>query len=280
MKQVFILLSILLVAGVGISFTQQQDRDVLTVAFLDVGQGDATFIETPGGVQVLIDGGPNGSVLRELGEVQDFSDRDIDIVLVTHPDKDHIAGLIDVFDRYRIISFGGSSVLHESVYADALEEALTQENTLEIIPIIRGEIIDLGSGVLLEVLFPDRSVEGIASNDGSVIVRLVYGDTSFMLTGDSPAAIENFLVQTSCDICLQSTVLKAGHHGSKTSSSSEFLKAVSPEVVVFSAGEDNRYGHPNEEVVSRIEELGAVWLGTYRDGRVVLESDGKKVWRK
>lgn len=255
------------------------EEKFLTVAFLDVGQGDAIFIESPSGVQVLIDGGPNASVLRELGKQMSFFDREIDLVIATHPDKDHIAGLPSVFERYDIDFFGTTTATNETIYDEALQEAIRAETGVEIVEMSAGEVFDVGGGVIMEVLFPDRNVEGLSANDGSVIVRVVYDETAFMLTGDAPTKIEDFLVDMSCDGCLRSTVLKAGHHGSKTSTSELFLSAVRPEVVVFSAGEDNRYGHPAPEIVDRVEQSGAVWFGTHIDGAIEFESDGERVWK-
>lgn len=280
MKRVFISFFISAVVGFCIGGLAAPDERFLRVVFLDVGQGDAIFIESPTGAQVLIDGGPNASVLRELGKQMSFFDREIDLVIATHPDKDHIAGLPHVFDRYDIDLFGTTTATNETIYDEALDEAVRTEEGLVVIPLVRGERIDLGGGAVLEILFPDRNVSGLSANDGSVIVRLVHDDVSFMLTGDAPVSIEDYLVETSCDGCLRATVLKAGHHGSKTSTSTLFLGAVSPEVVVFSAGENNRYGHPALEIIERVESFGATWFGTHIDGSIIFESDGERVWRK
>jgi len=255
------------------------EKGLLKVVFLDIGQGDSIYIESPSGVQVLIDGGPNGAVLQELGSVMGFFDRDIDLVIATHPDKDHIAGLVEVFERYQVDSFGSSTVENPTVYEEALRKAVKEEPGLLEIPLVRGERVDLGDGVILEILFPDRVVSGIGSNTGSVVSRLTYGNTSFLLTGDTPILIEEFLVRE-CRECLRSTVLQGGHHGSKTSTGDLFLKAVSPEVVVFSAGKDNRYGHPAEEVVDRVKKTGAAIFGTYDLGQIFFVSDGERVWTK
>lgn len=280
MKRVFISFFISAVVGFIIGLLLVPSERHLGVTFLNVGQGDAIFIESPTGTQILIDGGPNAAVLRELGQVMGFFDRSIDLVIATHPDKDHIAGLSDVFDRYDISLFGTTTAANETIYDEALDEAVRMEAGVTVLPMIRGEIVDIGGGAFLEILFPDRNVSGISANDGSVIVRVVYGETEFMLTGDAPVSIEDFLVRTSCDDCLQATVLKAGHHGSKTSTSNLFLEAVNPEVVVFSAGEGNRYGHPAPEIIERVESAGALWFGTHIEGTIGFESDGKNVWRK
>ena len=138
--------------------------------------------------------------------------------------------------------------------------------------------VHIGGGAYLDVLFPDRGVEFVESNSGSVVVRLVYGETAFMLTGDAPTAIEKWLVTLDGE-SLESDVLKAGHHGSRTSTSEGWMEAVSPRFVVISAGEDNSYGHPHAEVVERIQASGAQMLSTM-DGAVRFQSDGNSVVRK
>ncbi|KKP80420.1 MAG: internalization-related competence protein ComEC/Rec2 protein, partial [Parcubacteria group bacterium GW2011_GWB1_35_5] len=132
----------------------------------------------------------------------------------------------------------------------------------------------LGDGVVLQILFPDRDPAGMETNTSSIIARLVYGENEFLFTGDSPKSIENYLISLGG---LESDVLKAGHHGSKTSTSPDFVTAVSPEYVVISAGKDNRYGHPSQEVLDILNNFGAEILRTDKDGRIVFESDGESL---
>jgi len=252
----------------------------LTVSFLDIGQGDATFITAPSGVQVLIDGGKNREVLRQLSQVLPWYDRSIDLVLATHPDADHIGGLPDVLARYRVAHIARSSVEDDGtdqvVFMGAVEKE-KGEGAAELIA-ERGQIIDLGDGAYLEILFPDRSVPKIETNTGSVVARLVYGDTSFMLTGDSPQSIEEYLVGLDPE-ALDSDVLKVGHHGSRTSSSPLFVGFVSPEYAVISRGCDNTYGHPHEEVTALFKRFEVETLDTCTDGAVTFVSDGNTVRR-
>ncbi|MBI2048760.1 MAG: MBL fold metallo-hydrolase [Parcubacteria group bacterium] len=249
-------------------------RGVLTVHFLDVGQGDAIFIESPTGVQILIDGGRDRSVLRELGEVMPWYDRTIDVMIPTHPDADHIAGLIDVLDRFAVARVLESSVQGDTDLWRTLEDAIEAEGA-ERTTALRGQSIDLGGGARLDILFPDRDVPHIETNTGSIVARLVYGDIAFMLTGDSPQAIEKYLLSLQDN--LKSDVLKAGHHGSKTSSSKEFVEAVHPRFAVFSRGCANSYGHPHAEVVTLFEELTIPVLDTCKKGRISFISDGLTV---
>lgn len=255
----------------------EQESDKLTVAFLDVGQGDATYIEAPNGNQVLIDSGANKSVLRQLNKVMPSYDRSIDVVMATHPDKDHIGGLPDVLARYDvdfILDSGRES--DSAIYQELLQ--LTGVLDVKNIEARRGMVVVLDDDVHLNILFPDRDVPGLESNTASVIAQLVYNDTEFMLTGDSPKSIEEYLVMLDGE-SLESDVLKVGHHGSKTSSAEAFVGFVQPKYSVISAGKDNKYGHPHEEVINTLEQFGSVILST-KKGLIVFESDGENVFLK
>lgn len=247
----------------------------LTVSFLDVGQGDAIFIQSPSGAQVLIDGGPDRSVLRELARVMPWWDKTIDVVLATHPDADHVSGLVDVLERYRVSYILEPGVKGDTPQAESLLKAVANEDAVYTLA-RRGQVIDIGGGAHLEILFPDRDVSGMETNTASIVARAVYGETSFMLTGDAPDSIEKYLVQLDGKK-LQSTVLKAGHHGSKTSSSLFFVGFVDPEYAVFSRGCDNTYGHPHQEVVELYNRFQIKKLDTCADGRVIFVSDGTAV---
>lgn len=254
-------------------------RHDLIVSFLDVGQGDSIYIETPSGRQMLIDGGKGVSVIRELSQVVPFWDRTLDVVVATHPDADHIGGLIEILPRYHVDRVITSSVL-DAEGSDSKEfERLMVEEHAENLVAQRGELIDLGDGVLLEILFPDREVARIETNTGSVIARLSYGDTSFMLTGDSPQAIEEYLAQLD-GTQLRSNVLKVGHHGSKTSSAPLFLGYVDAEYAVISRGCENSYGHPHQEVLDALARFQMEVLDTCEDGTITFLSDGATVRRK
>ncbi|MBU0750458.1 MBL fold metallo-hydrolase [Patescibacteria group bacterium] len=245
----------------------------LTVSFLDIGQGDSIFIESPTGVQLLIDGGPDRSVLRELPKRMGIFDRSIDVVLATHPDKDHIAGLTEVFNRYAVGTYVESGVEGDSSYVDSLAAAVTSERVNTILA-KRGMRLHLGGGAYADILYPDRDVTNLETNTASIVVRVVYGESEFLLTGDAPISVEDWLVDLDGEH-LASDVLKAGHHGSRTSTSEEWITAVHPQYVVISAGEDNSYGHPHTEVVDRIRERGARMLSTATDGTVTFTSDGQ-----
>lgn len=257
-------------------YKESQKEKYLEVSFLNVGQGDSIFIEAPNGVQMLIDSGPNNSVLREVGSLMNFGDRKIDIILGTHPDKDHIGGFPAILDRYEIKNTINTDALSESSIYKTYKEKILEESSKNYIGKRGGVIIlDKEKGVYFQILSPDESFIEKDPNERSIVGRLVYGDTSFLLTGDAGITIENKLVLLDGEL-LESDILKLGHHGSKTSSSSTFLKQVNPELAIVSAGENNSYGHPHEVVLDRLKDLNINYLET-KDGALTFASNGEEV---
>lgn len=255
------------------------DRGVLRVAFLDVGQGDAVFIEAPNGNQLLYDAGPpSGAVLRGLGGVMPFWDRSIDAVMLSHPDMDHVGGFPEVFRRYDIDLVLEPGAISDNGAYDAVASAVRGEGAKHLLA-RKGMTIDLGGGVVAEVLYPDRETRGMDTNAASIVLRVSYGETAFLFSGDLPNNIEEYEVAT-LGSRLRADVLKLGHHGSRTSSSKALLQAVAPKIAVISAGKDNRYGHPHSDVIERLREFGIAHVGTYDAGTVVFVSDGERVLRE
>jgi competence protein ComEC len=249
----------------------------LTVTFLDIGQGDSILIETPDGVQMLIDGGPDTSVLRELPAALPWFDRTLDVVLGTHPDKDHIAGLVDVLKRYTVGRIITTENTGETMTAKAFHDALYQEGA-EIVMARAGQVYQLGASTTVAIFSPQNDPSMLETNTASIVAQVRYGDIAFMLTGDAPASIERYLVATYGDQ-LESEVLKLGHHGSKTSSSDEFLTAVQPRFAVVSAGKNNTYGHPSVEVVDRVTAHTIPLVSTIEEGTITFATDGSSVWQ-
>jgi competence protein ComEC len=274
-----ILAALSIVAILAVVWALSQPDGELHVSFLDVGQGDATFIQTPSGRQILIDGGAFPSVLNDhLGREIPFWDREIDIVVATHPDADHVLGLPGVFDRYRVgrLITNGQEAEEESYQALL---AAASENEVPIHPAVAGEIISIGDGVQLEILHSSDqppSTSDRSDNDSSVATRLLYGDFSMLLTGDAAEAAEREMLSSGRP--LASLVYKAGHHGARDSSSAAFLEAVRPQYVVISAGESNRFGHPHEEVLRRAADVGAAVLRTDELGTIEVFTDGRAMW--
>ena len=250
--------------------------DALFVHVLDVGQGDAILVETPDGVQVLIDGGRDSGVLRALGAVLPVHDRSIDMVVATHPDADHVGGLVDVLERYTVGSILMTENTGESAAADAYERAVLREEA-EVLYARRGHMFALGASTTMRVLFPDTDPHGMESNTASIVLQIVYGDSTFLLTGDSPKSIEEYLVLIEGEQ-LVSDVLKVGHHGSRTSTSELFLSHVLPTYAIISAGRDNQYGHPHVEVTDLLFNYGVETMSTAEAGTITLKTDGAQVW--
>ena len=250
----------------------------LYVHFLDIGQGDSILVVTPSGRQALIDGGPDGdTVSQALADTLPRGDRSLDLVVVTHLDSDHSNGLLDVLDRYT------AGAVLSGPQPPGNEMRAQWDDRLErhgIVPVevYAGYVIDLGDGVELQALNPPRDGLSGDSNNDSVVLRLTYGEVSFLLAADIESGAEEQLVDSGLE--LQSTVLKAAHHGSKTSTTQRFLIAVSPAIAVVSAGLDNPYGHPAPVVMERLEAaIGAENVyRTDRDGSVEIVSDGVSVW--
>jgi competence protein ComEC len=250
----------------------------LQVHFLDVGQGDSALIETPSGAQVLIDGGADGNVLRELSQVMDFGDKTIDMVVGTHPDKDHIGGLIDVLKLYEVKTILTTENAGETATAKTYSKLKTAEGA-EIINARRGQEFALDASTTLRVIFPDSDPSDMETNTSSIVLQLVYGDSEFLFMGDSPKSIEEYLVLIEGEH-LQSDVLKIGHHGSRTSTSELFLDEVQPQFAVISAGKENSYGHPHVEVTDMLFNFRVEMLETAEEGTITFLSDGSQLWQQ
>ena len=247
----------------------------LHVVFFDVGQGDAIFIQTSQGRQVLIDGGPDPTALTAaLGRRLPFWDRSLDLVILTHPDADHLTGLVPVLERYhvgRVLDPGYPAT--SQTYARWLE--LIAAKRIPALLARSGVRIELEPGLVCEVLHPagDPDPEDKANN-ASAVTRWTWGQVTFLLPGDIEQEVEAALIASGQP--LQATVLKAPHHGSDTSSSAAFLQAVHPQLVVISVGADNRFGHPSPEVLERL--AGRTVLRTDERGTIEVVTDGSQLW--
>jgi competence protein ComEC len=252
----------------------------LHIAFLDVGQGDAILITAPQGRQILVDGGPSPSALTtSLGREMPFWDRSIDLVVMTHPDADHTTGLVEALKRYHVDGWLDNGLAHDdAVYAEC-QRLLEQEGVIQH-TVRAGDRLELGSGIVLEVLHPPlepTTGTDADDNNNSVVLRLRWGEASFLLTGDVEAEAERSLLGSSQP--LQADVLKVAHHGSGRSTTAEFLGAVAPDYAVLSVGADNRFGHPHEAVLERLGALGDVTVfRTDEQGTVEFVTDGRLMW--
>lgn len=248
----------------------------LEVIFFDIGQGDAIFIETPKGYQILIDGGPNSSILEKLGKEMPFWDRTIDLVVLTHPERDHISGLIEVLKRYKVDFILWTGILRNTgeykEWKRLIEEKIVQ------VKIAKTDQKIFFPETFLDVLYPFEDLEGKDfknTNNTSIALRLVFNNHSFIFTGDLYKSAERKLIDRR--LYLDSNVLKVGHHGSKTSSCEEFLEKVKPEIAVISAGKENPYNHPHPEVLEVLDKYDITVLRTDIDGDIKIISDGESM---
>lgn len=276
-KQTVLVLSLFLLALANFylwQFVFQLDNN-LEVVFFDVGQGDSIFVETPRGHQILIDGGPSVDILDKLAGEMPFWDRTLDLVILTHPEKDHLGGLIWVLNRYQVANILWTGILRETKTFGEWQDKLKKEEA-NITIAEAGQKIKAGR-VQIFILYPFKSLEGEffkeTSNDSSIVSQVLFGETTFLFTGDISKKVEKELLAR--EIELSSEVLKVAHHGSKNSTSKEFLKEVSPEIAVISCSKNNPYGHPHENVLRNLENLAIKVLRTDQHGDIKITSDGQ-----
>lgn len=231
------------------------------------------MIRTPSNQKILIDAGPAGAILTPLAAELNFWERQIDLAILTHPDTDHIAGLVELLKRYKIKQIMLTGAQHKSEwYNEILREIAKQE----IPTILANETTDLdfGGGVQLDIFWPDEILAGKFvedANAASISARLIFGETAAVLTGDLDIESEKLILKNPPNLTAQ--ILKLGHHGSKTSSSVEFLDTINPQFAIVSAGEDNSFGHPHAEVLERLD--GVNILETSKEGNIQFISDGE-----
>lgn len=246
----------------------------LELDFLDVGQGDSILIKTTTGQNILIDGGPDKTILRRLAEHLPWWDRQIDLMILTHPHDDHVNGLIEVLKHYQIKRILYTGVLHSSPgYLVWLEQIKNKNIPLTIID--RPQEVSFSADCKLEFLYPQKSFSGqsVANlNNSSIVAKLIYKNTSALLVGDAEQIEETELIAQGKDLSAQ--VLKIGHHGSDTASSEEFLSKVKPEIGIIQVGEDNGFGHPSKRTLKKLERANINVLRTDLNGTVQVISDG------
>ena len=250
----------------------------LTVAFLDIGQGDSILILSPNGMTMLIDGGNSDSDATEviLPKLREWGADRLDVMVATHPDADHIGGLPEVLENFPV----GTVALTGQVHSTQIYERLLtdiRDLNVDAIQTRTGTVIPFDPAVRVEVLGPDDEFvqDDDDRNNASIVIRLTFGSVSFMLIGDAEDAEEEAILASGAD--LRSAILKVGHHGSRSSTSEPFLAAVDPQVGVISAGEGNQYGHPHQDVLDRLEQAGVQIYRTDQSGTITVTTDGSTI---
>jgi len=239
-----------------------------SISFIDVGQGDSILIQALNGRQLLIDGGRDKKVLGKLKEILPLGDTSIDVVIGTHPDADHIGGLVDVLNTYKV-----GAILEPGVYSKSKIYASLQQliQSKEIPHILARSgmsiVLDEENKIIFKVLFPDQDVSRLETNEASIVGILETPYGKVLLTGDSPVSKELYLINKDGNN-LRADILKLGHHGSRTSTSMEYLQTVQPKIAIISAGLNNSYGHPHKEVTDRLNFLKIPYLETSKEGTI------------
>jgi len=271
-----IILGLLVFASLLLGIVLSQSRNYLDVVALNIGEGDSILIKTPYYQNIIVDGGPGSQVINRLGENLPFYDRKINLMVLTHPDKDHVTGLVEVLKRYKVERVLYTGVLHNLPEYLAWKKIIKEKN----IPCIfaqAGQTINLGKDLKIEILYPNINMNGLEIEDtnmSSIVFKMTYKNNTFLLTGDAPFEVEDKLIADGID--LKSDVLKVGHHGSKDSTSKNFLERVKPKYAVISVGK-NKYGHPSLRVIRNLEKAGVKILRTDKIGDIKIRSDGDKI---
>ena len=257
--------------AISISLPLASGDDPLRVWMFDIGQGDSFFIEFPTGEQILIDGGRHDAVLGKLGSVLPPWDRTLDAIFVSHPDADHITGLVAVLERYDVERIYETGVMASTQVDRALQEQIEQEHAEEIL-VAKGSVVTIGD-VRLTFIWPEQTFERERvedRNNASMGFTLEYGETTMLFTADAEEEAEGeFMGELG-----QIDVLKVGHHGSLSSTTWDLLSQIQPTYALVSAGADNAYGHPHPVVLRRLEDWGTQIFRTDLQGDILVTSFG------
>lgn len=275
-KIVNIILASALLAGITYQLKPKEAKAVsknLTAHFIDVGQGDAIYIKTANGDDIIIDGGNKAKGKIVVNYLKKLKVDDIEVLISTHPDADHIGGLDEVLNAYKVENVYAPNVSHTTqAYKDFL--LAVKKQNLKIKPVTAGVKLNL-KGVSAEFVDPVKAYPKSDLNDWSAVLRLVFNKNSFLFTGDAEFKSEKDMVNSKK--LLKADVLKVGHHGAKESSSQLFLDKVQPKFAVIGVGAKNSYGHPTNETLNRFKKYKTTIYRTDKNGNVVVTSDGTKI---
>ena len=265
---------ILLILSSILFFSLWQSNDNLQLYFLDVGQGDAILIRTPSGHNILIDGGPDNFLLHQVAQELPWWENKIDYLVITHYHADHMMGLMELLNKYQVgkILVTAHQPENDLLFQEWLQ-VLTKHNLKSTI-VALGETWQLDDDLSWQVLAADSHHEDY--NDNSLVLRLSFKEIDILLTGDLPSIKEADVLKNRFD--MRSEILKVGHHGSKYSSSIEFLQAVQPNFCIIQSGLDNSFGHPHQEALVRLDDIGCQILDNQQQGTISIFSDGYDLW--
>lgn len=259
---------------IGVTLVTFFRSPLLRMSFYDIGQGDAFFLETPDHFQMLVDGGPGSAILEKLAADMPFYDRTLDLVIATHPDSDHITGLIDVLNRYQVKTMLLPRVSKKSVLFERFLEAI-RRNGASVREGAGPQTIMLDQGVSFAILNPRKGETYKQTNEFGIAGLLRYGKLDVVLSADITSERAEAMIPF---LPSPVDILKVAHHGSKYSSSQLFLQHILPHLAVISVGKNNRYGHPTPEALARLALVGAHIWRTDKGGDLRVFSDGKRYW--
>ena len=263
---------------VWLALAESGRQNFTEVRFFDVAQGDAAFVQTARGTQIIIDGGPGNSVLEKLGRAMPFYDRQIDWMILSHPDGDHLSGLLAVLENYQVDNIVWSGIGKDSAECRQWEEMIAREGARIFEVSARDKFTLDGGAVVVEILSPETESAGAkeSSNNLSVAARIIHKNRAFLFTGDIDAKKEELIFRANPG--LRADVLKIAHHGSKYSANEEFTAGLATAAAVVSCGKNNRHGHPHPETLDLLEKYDIKTLRTDEDGNIVFRTDGERIF--
>jgi len=243
----------------------------LLIKFYDVGQGDSIYIQTPAGYKILVDGGPNNRVVDYLNKDLGVGQRELDLVILTHPQEDHLKGLIEVVRRFPVKKVLVTNATHTTASFQMWTDVLGQQN-LKPETVVAGDTVNLTDGVSFKFVWPRPEIESPKDlNEASAVFKLTFGEFDVLLTGDADAKNQPYSGNIG-DI----EVLKVPHHGAKTGLKEDFLSELKPEIAVISLSKNNTYGHPGANIIQMLSAVGSKIYRTDQNGTVQIVSDGEK----
>ena len=269
--EIILTLFVLLAIAVWVGYFQYRD-DKLKVYFFNVGQGDSSMLVLPGAQEVLIDGGPDSNVMSEIGKAMPFFDREIELVILTHPHADHVVGLIDVLEHYKVDEVWLTNVDYESEPYSKFKRLVADKNIKTYSPQV-GDIQRIGE-LKIQTLAPTedysgKKVENI--NNTSIVSKISYKDISFLMTGDAELDEQTEVLKNGFD--LSSQVLKEPHHGSEKVSE-DFINKVNAKVTIISCGKNNQYGFPNGQTLDKLKKISSEIFRTDEKGTIFFKTNG------
>lgn len=248
----------------------------IIIHYIDVGQGDSELIQV-NGKNLLIDAGPNEAKDNLISYLKKYDIKKLDYVIATHPDEDHIGGMSSIIKKFDIYKFYAPKKTANTITFENMITALKHKNMKINVPIPQVTDLNLGKNTRAEILAPNNTAYE-DTNNYSIVLKITYGNTKFLFTGDAENKSEDEIIAKNYD--LSADVLKIGHHGSSSSTSTEFLDKVDPKIAVISCGRNNKYGHPTRNTVNKLKKKNIQIYRTDVDGTVLLTSDGSKINKK